>query len=129
LITLEIANRYSTTYHPQTNRQVKLFNRTIVGQLRTYFDYHQDLWEDLVSLLSLAYSSRRQESTRVAPLEYVPTERVRNLSVERIAGSRASEEKDVSPPGVHEAIKEPLRNLIHKVRQSLSVARRRYKRR
>ena len=72
-----------------------------------------------MSLLTLAYNSRRQESTRVAPLEYVPTERVRNLSVERIVGSQASEEKDASPPGVHEAIKEPLRNLIHKVRQSL----------
>jgi len=39
---LGISNRYSTTYHPQTNGQVERYNRTIVGQLRTYVEDHQD---------------------------------------------------------------------------------------
>jgi len=57
---LGICNRYSTTYHPQTNGQVKRYNRTIVGQLRTYVEDHQDRWDELVSMLTLAYSSRPQ---------------------------------------------------------------------
>jgi len=39
---LGISNRYSTTYRPQTNGQVGRYNRTIVGQLRTYVEDHQD---------------------------------------------------------------------------------------
>jgi len=38
---LGISNIYSTTYHPQTNGQVERYNRTIMGQLRTYVEGHQ----------------------------------------------------------------------------------------
>jgi len=85
---LGIYNRYSTTYHPQTNGPVERYNRTIVGQVRTYVKDHQDRWGRLVSMLTLAYNSRPQQSTRVAPLEFVTPERVRSLSVERMVGSR-----------------------------------------
>ena len=84
---LGISNRYSTTYHPQTNGQVERYNRTIVGQLRTYVEDHQDRWDELVSMLKLAYNSRPQQSTGVAPLEFVTPERVRSLSVERLVGT------------------------------------------
>jgi len=43
-------------------------------------------------------------------------------------GSPVPEEKDGCPRGVHEAIRARLRNLSHKVRPSLSVSQRRYKR-
>jgi len=39
---LGISNRYSTTYHAQTNGQTERYNRTIVGQLRTYVEDHHD---------------------------------------------------------------------------------------
>jgi len=47
---LGISNRYSTTYHGQVER----YNRTIVGKLRTYVEDHQDGWDELVSMLTLA---------------------------------------------------------------------------
>jgi len=47
---LGISNRYSTTHHSQTNGQVERYNRTIVGQLRTYVEDHQDRWDELVSM-------------------------------------------------------------------------------
>jgi len=125
---LGITNRCSTTHHPQTNGQVEHYNRTIVKQLRTYLEDHQHRWDDLVSMLTLACNSRPQQSTGVAPLELVTPKRVRSLAVERMVGSPAPEEKDGSPRGVREAIKARLRNFIHKVRRSLSVAQRRYKR-
>jgi len=125
---LGISNRYSTTYHPQTNGQVERYNRTFVGQLRKYVEDHQDRWDELVSMLTLAYNSRPQQSTGVAPLEFVTPERVRSLSVERLVGSPAPEETDGSPRAVREGIRARLRNLIHKVRKSLTLAQRRYKR-
>jgi len=125
---LGITNRYSTTYHSQKNGQVERYNRTIVGQLRTYVEDQQDRWDNLVSMLTLAYNIRPQQSTGVAPLEFVTPEPVRSLSVERMVGSPAPEEKGGGPRGVREAIRARLHNLIHKVRRSLSVAQRRYKR-
>jgi len=125
---LRISNRYSTTYHPQTNSQVERYNRTIVGQLRTHFADHYDRWDELVSMLTLAYNSRPQQSIGVAPLEFVTPESVRSLSVERMVGSSTPEETDGSPRAIREVIRARLRNLIHKVRRSLTLAQRRYKR-
>ena len=84
---LEISNRYSTTYHSQTKGQVERYDRNIVGQLRTYVEDHQDRWDELLSMLTLAYNSRPQQITGVAPLEFNTPERVRSLSVERLVGS------------------------------------------
>jgi len=78
---LGIANRYSTTSYPQTDGQVERYNRTIVGQLRTYFEDLQDRWDDLVSTVTLAYIILPQQSTGMAPLELVTPERVRNVSL------------------------------------------------
>jgi len=125
---LGISNRYATTYHPQTNGQVERYNRTIVGKLRKYVEDHQDRWDELVSMLTLAYNSRPQQSTGVAPLEFVTRERVRSPSVERMVGSPTPKETDGSPRAIREVIRSRLRSLIHKVRRSLMLAHRRYKR-
>jgi len=79
-------------------------------------------------MLTLAYNSRPQQSTGVASPEFVTPERVRSLSVERLVGSPAPEETDGSPRAVREGIRARLRNLNHKVRESLTLALRRYKR-
>jgi len=92
-----ISNRYSTTYHLHTNGQVERYNRNIVGQLWTYVQDHQYRWDELVSMLALAYNSRPQQSTGVAPRELVTPERVRILFVERMIGSPTPEETNGSP--------------------------------
>ena len=125
---LWVSHEYSTTYHPQTICQVERYNRTIVGQFGTYVEDHHNRWDELVSILTLAYNSRPQQSTGVAPLEFVTPERVRSHSVERLVGSPAPEETDGSPRAVREGIRARPRNLIRKVRKSLTLAQRRYKR-
>jgi len=107
---------------------VERYKRTIVGQLRTSVEDHHDRWDELVSMLTLAFNSRPQQSTGVALLEFVTPERVRSLSVERLVGSPASEETDGSPQVVREGIRAWLRSLNQKVRKSLTLAQRRYKR-
>ena len=47
-----------------------------MGQLRTLVKDHQDRWERLVSMLTLACNTRRQQSTGVAPLELFTPEQV-----------------------------------------------------
>jgi len=79
-------------------------------------------------MLTLAYNSRPQQSTGVAPLEIFTPERVRSLSVERMLGSPTPEETDGSPRAIRAVIRARLRNLIHNVRRSLTLAQRRYKR-
>ena len=125
---LGISNRYSTTYHPQTNGQVERYNQTIVGQLLKYVEDHRDRWDELVSMLTLAHNSRPHQSTGVAPLEIETPERVRSLSVKRMVGSPTPKETDGSPRAIRQVVQARLRNLIHKVRRSLTLAQRRYKR-
>jgi len=76
----------------------------------------------------MVYNSRPQQSTGVAPLEFVTPERVRSLSVERMVGSPTPEETDGSPRAIREVIRARLRNLIHKIQWSLTLAQQRYKR-
>ena len=91
----------------------------MVGQLRTDVEDHQDRWDELVSMLTLAYDSRPQQSTGVAPLEFFTPERVRSLSVERMVGSPTPQKTDGTPRAIREVIRARLRNLIHKVRRFL----------
>jgi len=66
---------------------VKWYNRANVGQLRTYVRDHQERWDELVSMLTLAYDSRPQQSTGVAHLELGTLKRIRSLSVKLMTGS------------------------------------------
>jgi len=125
---MRITNLYPTTYHPQTQGQVDRYNRTIVAQPKAYVEDHQDTWDELVSVLTFAYDSRPQQSTGVAPLEFVLPERVRTLALKRLP-------KDPYPQTVLRTAREAreqqrghLRNLITQVRASLATAQRRYKR-
>lgn len=117
----------STTYHPQTQGQVERYNRTIVAQLRTYIEDHQDRWDELVSVLTVAYNSRPQQSTGVAPLEFVVPERVRSYALDQLTSSPYSKKFTGSAKQMREARRAHLRDLAFKVRNNLELAQKRYK--
>lgn len=123
-----ISNPYSTTYHPQTQGQVEQYIRTIMGQLKAYVEDHQDTWDALVSVLTLAYSSRPQQSTGVAPLEFVAPERVRTLAIERLTKDPYPRDRPRTAREAREHLRTHLRNLLTRVRSALATAQRRYKR-
>jgi len=77
-------------------------------------------------MLTLACNSRPQQSPGAAALEFVTPERVRSFYVERMVGSPTPEETDGNPRAIREVIRARLRNLIHEVRRSLTLAQRRY---
>ena len=88
-------------------------------------------WVPSAGQVSLSVSVGWGDTTfyaTVAPLDFVTPERVRSLSVERMVGSPAPVEMDGSPRAIREVIRARLRNLIHKVRRSFTLAQRRYER-
>jgi len=107
---LGVKNRYSTACHPQTNGHVERYNRTSVGQLRTFVVDHQDQWDTLVPMLALACNSRPQQSTGVAPLEFVAPERVKSLSVSRMVASPVGGPSTDNPRAASEKFRARLRN-------------------
>jgi len=123
-----ITNLYSTTYHPQTQGKVERYNRTIVAQLEAYVEDHQDTWDELVSVRTLAHNSRPQQSTGVAPLEFVVPERVRTLALERLPKDPYPETVPRTAREEREQQRGQLRNLITQVRAALATVQRRYKR-
>jgi len=53
-----IRNMCTTKYHPQINGQVESFSKTLVDRLMHYIEDHEHDWDDLVSVMALAYNSR-----------------------------------------------------------------------
>jgi len=51
-----IRSLYTSTYHPQTNGQVERCNKTLEDMFMHYIEDHQDNWDELVSVLALAYN-------------------------------------------------------------------------
>jgi len=92
-----IKNLYTKTYHPQTNGQVERFNKTLVHMFMHYIEDHQDNWDKLLSVLTLAYNSRPHRTTGVAPLDLVTPRRVKNFSLELLSqGVRKEKGQTVS---------------------------------
>lgn len=79
-----IKNLTSTTYHSQIQGQVERYIRNIVAQLWSYVSDHQETWDEMVCVLTLAYNSRPQASTGPAPLEFLVPDRVKSLYMERL---------------------------------------------
>jgi transposase InsO family protein len=53
---LIIAKIFTTSYHPQTNGQVEIFNRTIINSLRGYVERRQNDWDECTSDITFGYN-------------------------------------------------------------------------
>lgn len=74
----------TTAYHPQTKSQVKRYNRTIATQICHYVTEDARRWDELLTILTIAYSGKPHRSTGIAPFELVITRRVPNLWVRNL---------------------------------------------
>jgi len=61
----------SCGYHPQTDGQTEIMNKTLEAMLRPYVgaSHRQELWEDYLPLVEFAYNSTPQTSTEKSPFE------------------------------------------------------------
>jgi len=59
----------STTFHPQTNGQIKVVNHTMVHLLRGYCGKHPKLWVENFPYVQHAYNRASNSSTQISPFE------------------------------------------------------------
>ena len=64
---LGLSNIFTSTYHPQTDGQVELYNGTILEMLRNYVNEHQDERERYATALTYAYNNHVHRSTGTTP--------------------------------------------------------------
>ena len=68
---MQVANVFTTTYHPQCNGQVERYNRTILAMLRNYVNDHQDDWDRYAEGLTFAYNCHVHRATGTTPFDLV----------------------------------------------------------
>jgi hypothetical protein len=64
---LGIKPRMSTAFHPQTDGQSERLNQTIECYLRSFVNYEQDDWVDLLPMAEFAYNNSAHSATGVSP--------------------------------------------------------------
>jgi len=64
---LGIERRLSMAFLPQTDGQTKHTNSTLEQYLRTYVNYQQDNWKELLPMAEFAYNNGYQESIKSTP--------------------------------------------------------------
>ena len=61
---LGIESTMSTTYHPQTNRQIEQVNQALEQYLQCYVDYNLSNWLDLLPSAEFAYNNQAHEGIK-----------------------------------------------------------------
>ena len=64
---LGIERRLSTAFHPQTDGQTERTNAILEQYLRSYINYQQDNWSDLIAIAEFAYNNGYQETIKTTP--------------------------------------------------------------
>jgi hypothetical protein len=59
----------STSFHPQTDGQREVVNRTVVHLLRGYCSKHPKLWDEHLHYIQHAYNRAKHFSTQTSPFE------------------------------------------------------------
>ena len=60
---LDIKQRLSTAFHPQTDSQTKRQNSTIEAYLRAFINFEQNDWAQLLPMAEFAYNNAKNAST------------------------------------------------------------------
>ena len=64
---LNIKRKLSTAFHPQTDGQTERVNQTLETYLRTFINYDQDDWLQMLPLAEFAYNNSYTTATRTTP--------------------------------------------------------------
>ncbi|WVZ93706.1 hypothetical protein U9M48_039666 [Paspalum notatum var. saurae] len=62
---------FSTTFHPQTDGQTEVVNRTLSTMLRAVLDKNLRRWEDCLPHIEFAYNRATHSSTKMCPFQIV----------------------------------------------------------
>ena len=62
---------FSTSYHPQTDGQIEVVNRTLSTLLTTLIQKNLKAWEDCLPFIEFAYNRSVHSTTNMSPFEIV----------------------------------------------------------
>jgi transposase InsO family protein len=62
---------FSTTYHPQTDGQTEVVNRTLSTMLRVVLKTNIKMWEDCLPHIEFAYNRSMHSTTKMCPFQIV----------------------------------------------------------
>ena len=65
--TMGIKRNLSTAFHPQSDGQTERLNQTLEQYLRTFINYDQDDWIQLLPLAEYAYNNSVTAPTKMSP--------------------------------------------------------------
>ncbi|PKU83878.1 RNA-directed DNA polymerase [Dendrobium catenatum] len=71
--TLQSDLKLSSTYHPQTDGQTEVVNRTLASMLRCLVQNHPKAWEEVLGQAEFAFNSMHNRSTGQCPFSIVYT--------------------------------------------------------
>jgi hypothetical protein len=57
----------STAFHPQTDGQTERINQVIEAYLRSYCNYEQNDWAEMVGMAEFAYNNSKHSATKISP--------------------------------------------------------------
>jgi len=64
---LGIKTKLSTSYHPQTDRQIERINQELEQYLRFFIDYKQKDWPEWLVLAEFAVNNKVYLTTKLSP--------------------------------------------------------------
>ena len=67
----------TSTYHPQSNRGVEKFNKTLLEALRSYVNARHDDWEEQLQYIEFAFNSSPNAATGFSPYRLSLGQKVR----------------------------------------------------
>ncbi|CAN8076688.1 unnamed protein product [Agarophyton chilense] len=121
---LDIKNRFTTTYHPQTYGQAERFNRTLLATLCSYVADHPKDWDLFNYALTFAYNAQVHRTPGLTPLELVLSRTQPLVALE----PQPTLDTFLSPTAYREAWKTWLMKLVPAARRSMGRAQAAYKR-
>ncbi|PKU82338.1 hypothetical protein MA16_Dca005343 [Dendrobium catenatum] len=111
--------RFSSAYHPQSDGQTEVVNRTLGNMLRCLVQEHPKQWEEVLSKAEFAYNAMPNRSTGKAPFSIVYT-KAPNIAVDIIVLPKCKSSAAAS-------FSEDYSNMLSDVKQQIIKSNNRYK--
>ena len=121
--------KFSTAFHPQTDGQTEVTNRSLGNLLRCLVQENTDTWDDLLPRAEFAYNASGHRATGLSPFQ-VNTGRTPNLPVDLIflltQAPHSTEAVNFATDltEIHQQVKERIADYNAKVKRAADVHRR-----